>query len=550
MRRSLIAYLLGFLFIVISEFQVFAQNLNELYNFIDSKQKKSVEKAFKQISEAGKLTQESSKYYNEVLSLQNNFELDEKTLQKKLKKSEQEALSLQLKADKLYSSAYKSLYEICQKVLTNDGSTDDKKIVDLKKMAEEMMQSAENNRAEAKNEKNINTKALLSNDAVGYEASAIDYLLSAIKIQNGMVLAEPTHMYTEEPPGVQNIGEEESQVYKLSGDNYSQSIQQKSENIAIDMKVVNKYGDYVNDNSIPDPLMINRSGVKGTDDVSVNNARNIIYNYRYGNDYTFSEQPTSSMEIQPSQKDSTSLALSVNQNESENQLKSESQYESENQIEEEKITSASVLPTSDLKSDSRTAFDLSATPQSSDIIFKVQIAASRIPMTRAQLWAIYPGNYTVEVDQEEGWYKYRIGGFRLFSDAYRVVTESGVDEAWVVSYRQGKQIDLVQARDMTRVMETETRRYGDKAIKNPVDYYVQVVASKTRLNDDVVKKLSGSAGICREIIEEGWFKYQIYTGNEYEQALKIKNQITGDSFIVAYERGSKINLRKAINKNN
>ena len=531
MRRSLAAYFFGFLFIIINDFSASAQNLNELYNFVDSKQKRSVEKAFKEISEAGKLTQKSSKYYNEVLSLQNNFELDEKTLQKKLKKAEQEALSLQLKADKLYSSAYKSLYEICQKILINDSDTDDK-IEDLKNMAQKMMQNAENNRTKAKNNKSINTKVLLLNDAAGFEASAIDYLFSAIKIQNGIVSEEPTHTYTEEPSEIQYSGLGKSTVYKLPGDSYSQSIEQKSENIAIDRKVVNKYEEYVNDYSVPDPLMINSSGIKGTEDVSVNNARNIFLNYHYGDDYTFSDQPASNMEMQHALKDSAKLSLS------------------DNQYEENRISSTDLMFNSNSKNDSRVAFDLSATPQSSDIIFKVQIAASRVPITRAQLWAIYPGNYTVEVVQEDGWYKYRIGRFRLYSYASRVVEESGVDEAWVVPYLNGKQIKLSDAREMTRVMETDTKRYGENAIKNSVDYYIQVIASRTRLKEDEIKQLAGPAGVCREIIEEGWFKYQIYAGNEYEDALRIQNLIPGNSFIVGYKRGTKIDYRKMVNKNN
>ena len=562
MRKELkLVLLCGILFILIGNTFVLSQNFNVLYDFVGNKQKKVVDKALNEITDAGKLTQEANKYYNEALSLQSNYELDEKTLQKKLAKAENKAVSLQIKADKLYASAYKSLYATCQDLL-NQSAVSYGENDDLKNAASGMMNDADTKRDVAKNTKNIYEKASLLNDAAGLEAAAIDNLIAAVQIQNGITPSEPTQTYTNEPNTEYSSEPGKATTFTIP-ESYERGygVQQKSENLAIDQNIISKYEEYVNDPSIPDPIVINRSGVVGVDDVSVDNARNIIHDYRYESDYTLSEQNAYTSESQSAIEDSINQ-LTIPDQESEG-ISTET-YETPTDLIKE--PSAKDVTREDFKPgtqkedkersaynknkyDSRAALDLSVTPQSSDITFMVQVAASRIPLTRSQVWAIFPGNFTIEVVREDGWYKYRVTGFRLYSEANRVAMESGVRDAWVLSYQQGKQVNLPDARDMTRVLESDVKRYGRKALKDQTDYYVQVIASKTRLNDDQIRQFCGVAGLCREIVEEGWFKYQIYAGTEYEKALNIKNQLAGNSFIVAYERGTKVNLHKTINKN-
>jgi hypothetical protein len=109
-------------------------------------------------------------------------------------------------------------------------------------------------------------------------------------------------------------------------------------------------------------------------------------------------------------------------------------------------------------------------------------------------------------------------------------------------------INLAEAREMTRVLESDVQRYGSKVIKEGIDFYVQLAASKTRMTDLQRTSLCGSPQACREVVENGWFKYQVYAGTDYQQAVDLKNSITRNSFIVAYERGMKLKLRDAKNK--
>jgi len=563
MRAGLIKlYICGILIISIYKLPSLAQNFSGLYDIMTNKEKSTIDKALKEITEAGKLIQEANQYYNEALSLQSNYELDEKTLQSKLTKAEEKAISTQIKADKLYASAYKSLYEICSDILDRSAVSYGE-IDELKNSATELMNNAMPKREEAENIRNPYEKASLMNDAAGYEAAAIDNLITAIQIQNGISPAEPARSDTEIPYTEEYVETITPSTFKSSGEvGYSSKVQQKSENLAVDQNVIEKYDEYVNDASVPDPIMINRSGVVGVDDVSVDNARNIFYNYHQGDQYIFSEQYSYTPDLQAAIEDSVRQVALLDQELYEKSY--DDSYETiQDRRDETKISDilgGKVKPedqkrykeqTPDLESfeDSRLAYDLSSTPQATNINFVVQLAASRIPLARPQLWAIYPGNYTVEVMQEEGWYKYRITGFRLFSVANRVALESGVRDAWVLSYQHDSPVDLVEAREMTRVLETDVKRYGQTALKGQTDFYVQVVASRTRLDEQQMMMFCGVAGLCREIIEEGWFKYQIFAGTHYEEAMKLKDQLNVNSFIMAYERGTKVKLYKAINKN-
>ena len=118
----------------------------------------------------------------------------------------------------------------------------------------------------------------------------------------------------------------------------------------------------------------------------------------------------------------------------------------------------------------------------------------------------------------------------------------------MISMYEGQLVGLPEARDMTRLVETEVKRQGRSALKNETDFYVQVAATRIKFDEEKLNQYCGGTEICREIVENGWFKYQVYAGTNYNEALSLKNQIGGDAFIVAYERGRKMELFKAINK--
>lgn len=544
----------------LSVYTLFSQNLSGLYDLIENKGKE-IDNALNDIAEAGKITQEANTYYNEAQELQSNYDLDEKTLQKQLSKAEEKALSLQIKADKLYSGAYKTLNKICldelQRSEVSYGESDS-----YVSSAGDMVNQAAEKRKEASDTRNPYEKATFLNDAAGLEGAAIENLITALQVQKGLTpeaspqaeLEVQTEAYT-----TTTVTEESSLPYTAETYTYPTTIQQKSENLAIDQSVIQEYQDYVNDPSIPDPITINRDGVSGVSDVSIDNARDVFFSMETGGTPVYTAAAASGVDAQQeaiadsmAQIAQTTMEVSsIDQPVASTDIYPEfiekeptqeiqrGQFEdivTEKQTREEDYTKK------------REALDLSYSQQSTGVRFMVQLAASRIPLSRSQLWALYPGNLSVEVVKEEGWYKYRIVNFRVFSEANRVALESGVKTAWVLSTQAGNPINLIEARNMTRVLESDIKRYGSKVIKDGTDFYIQLAASRTRLNDNNRESICGSAGACREVIEEGWFKYQVYAGTDYTKALEMKSRLAGKSFIVAYEKGTKVKLYKAVNR--
>ena len=505
------------------------QDLIDLQNYVVEKDKSAVNKAIDKIKEADELTREANDYYNEALELQSNYELDEKTLQKELNKAESKALSAQMDADKIYSSAYQSLYDISVRNLEASSTISYGDPDIYIKTAEEMMENASSKRKEAMNTDNPYEQAAMLNDAAGMENTAIENMIFAFKAQSGEAIVT-----SQEDQAAEEYSDYQETEYSYTQDeSYSEDINQISENLAVDQSVVKKYDNYVSDPSIPDPILVTSAGVVGVSEVTVDEARRVLHRSVTGDIYaTYSDEESSEPETQDSIVPSPDIEEYV-------ETTTEEEYYPEEQYNE-------YSPPVTESVQAREAYDISAVKQSTGVRFMVQLAASRIPITRAQMRAIYKGDLPIEVFKEDDWYKYRITGFRLFSEANQVAVQSGVRSAWVVASNNGNPVSLVEAREMTRVLEADVKRRGKGAIENGNDFYIQVMASKVRISEDEMQSICGYSGNCREIIEESWFKYQIFSGTDYQATLELKNKIPGKSFIVAYKSGAKQNLYKAI----
>lgn len=541
-----------------------AQNWNSMIPYLNEVEKKSVDKALDEITSAGKLIQQANTYNQQALELQNNTggEMDEKTLEKKMKKSEDDALESQLKADKIYSSAYQSLYKTCRSNYKRTASSQNSAGDSYLRAADSLMNLGGKYRNDAKKAGNSFDKVSKLQDAEGYENAAIDNVVSAILVANGQEVESqegmggPEEVTHKKPP-------EESTLPKPQ-----QSSIQSSGNEGVNYGQITKYQDYVNDSSIPPPLMVNRNGVNGNSDVSLSDAKQIFLNYtaqqpviptvdtvsqrdsinqestgvNTGQD-TLSTQPLSSnitAEESTQQKSTISNKINPTAEKTTQRPSSETKKTSSRKAKTSKKISPVVVPKRNINTETpETSIPVSSAPN--EVRFAVQVAASRFPLTRTQLQAIYPGNLTVEIVREDNWFKYRIPGFRVFKAAAQIANEAGMGDAWVMATSGGKTSDLVAARKATRNLESDLPGNAYSNNQWPVDYYVQVAASRVRIQKDEITKYCLSDNY-REVIEEGWFKYQIYAGNSYDDARSLKQSLNCRSFIVGYRGGKKINL--------
>lgn len=551
---------IGYCFLVTLVIFVFAtttvaQNLTLLLPYLNEKEQKAIDEAIDEIKKAGELVQEANQYYNEALGLQSNYDLDEETLQKKLKTSESKAINAQLKADKIYRATNKKIIDICNKIIETKASSNNEALK-FKSDGDQMVQQAEEKRKSSESASNVYEKATLLNDASGLEGAAIESYISAITVSNNDEL--PKELSTDD-----QLVESEIQteiIISLKDTTPAQQNVGSTSNVAINQGVINKYNNYISDPTIPEPLVVNRAGVTGTED-NIDGLANYFLNYNRGINTLFAENiPPTDTAGSGSQtvilltdttgafySPDTNLTAATNVMEPNKDVDARVRKKDKGKqpsVKERPGTTEVYNTRMQKKPDEVNVSE----GQEDKIRFVVQIAASRIPLTRSQLWAIYPGNLSVEVVHDIAWYRYQITGFRIFSEANRVAIESGIKEAYVIAYIENNEINLVKARELTRKFEQEFIKDPQKSVAFKPDYFVQIKASRIALSEEAKNNLCSELGNCRVVIEEGWFKYQYFGGTRYEEALDIVKKLSQKSFVVAYRGGTKINLYKAKRK--
>ncbi|MEN8119560.1 MAG: hypothetical protein ABFS35_04410 [Bacteroidota bacterium] len=76
------------------------------------------------------------------------------------------------------------------------------------------------------------------------------------------------------------------------------------------------------------------------------------------------------------------------------------------------------------------------------LIFKIQIAASKTPLSIAALRKIYYADDIINTVIENGWYKYSVGMFDTYREARKFKMIIGVRDSFVVVYKRGKKIEV------------------------------------------------------------------------------------------------------------
>jgi hypothetical protein len=174
------------------------------------------------------------------------------------------------------------------------------------------------------------------------------------------------------------------------------------------------------------------------------------------------------------------------------------------------------------------------------VLFRIQIAANKTPLTFADLKKICPGNYPVEIVAESGWFKYQFIGVPLFSDASRILKEAALKEAFVVAYRKTSKQIISEAVKINRELEKRVQAEGRNGLIQEVQYHVELTTSKTYLKPEDVAKLYRGSEPVLVVMENGFYAYHLNAGYSLQDALDLKEK-TGlnNAAIVAYKNAKK-----------
>jgi hypothetical protein len=179
------------------------------------------------------------------------------------------------------------------------------------------------------------------------------------------------------------------------------------------------------------------------------------------------------------------------------------------------------------------------------VLFRIQIAANKTPFTFADLKKICPANYPVEMVSESGWYKYQFIGVPLFSDASKILKESGVKGAFVVAYRNTIKQNIAEAVKTNRELEKRVQTEGRTGLIGETQYHVELATSKTFLKPEEVAKLYSGPNPVLVIMENGLYSYHLNAGYSLNDALELKEETRlKTAVIVAYK-----NAKKAVTGN-
>ncbi len=75
-------------------------------------------------------------------------------------------------------------------------------------------------------------------------------------------------------------------------------------------------------------------------------------------------------------------------------------------------------------------------------LFKVQIAACRVKLSKEELKSFYPGHEKVAEIFEDNWFKYSIGAFSSFDEALSLRDKTNVNGIFIAAYLNGKRVKI------------------------------------------------------------------------------------------------------------
>ena len=99
-----------------------------------------------------------------------------------------------------------------------------------------------------------------------------------------------------------------------------------------------------------------------------------------------------------------------------------------------------------VKSSGSSVIEIASLEKVNGVTFRVQVAAVRNPVFGKVVFADYDLLRNVKVEKDNGWNKYTVGPLASYEDAVRlknqVISETPVDAAFVIAYRDGRRVPV------------------------------------------------------------------------------------------------------------
>jgi outer membrane protein OmpA-like peptidoglycan-associated protein/tetratricopeptide (TPR) repeat protein len=172
-----------------------------------------------------------------------------------------------------------------------------------------------------------------------------------------------------------------------------------------------------------------------------------------------------------------------------------------------------------------------------ETVFRVQIAASRVPLSTDDLKKIYSGDREIFMFREEGWYKYAIADFKSYFEANELRKTCGAKHVFIAAYQKEKKLVLNQAiqekySDPPKISDSSHNEYitdSSKILSHRTIYFDfdDFIIPKTEYHklDEIVNQLKNNGSFILEIDahadKQGSMAYN--NGLSYQRAKETYN---------------------------
>ena len=165
-----------------------------------------------------------------------------------------------------------------------------------------------------------------------------------------------------------------------------------------------------------------------------------------------------------------------------------------------------------------------------NIYFKIQIAASKTPLSNSKLQSICKTSDMLTVEYENKWYKYILRKkFLTYENASKYKKSINVKGAFVLAYKNEQKVKIT---DVVKFKNVETENI------NKIVYRLELGISVKKANAEAMEMINSGG---KEIITVKYKKYYSYTIGDFlteEDAIKFKEQKQLiDAKIVKFKNG-------------
>jgi hypothetical protein len=201
---------------------------------------------------------------------------------------------------------------------------------------------------------------------------------------------------------------------------------------------------------------------------------------------------------------------------------------------------------------SGTGTDVNEAPASPGVVYRVQVGAYKRKISKQ----IYTGvDDLFTVTGNDGITRYLTGNFKDYNEAAKRKVDmlvKGYEGAFIVAYKDGQRVTLestgVQVNKKPNEPEVDET---NKIRKDLIVFKVQIGVFKNEVPADIKEKFNKLKGIETQYTTEGLARYTAGSFNSYDEAVKLKADITKNkgipgAFVVAFFNGKLIDVQEAL----